>query len=84
LHHDGATYDESAKAWAVNGNPIDLQKDYKVAMSDFLITGKEFGMSYLIPQHPAVKLVEKPSKDNPADLRLDIRKAFIDYLRKHK
>ena len=62
--------------------PLELTKEYKIAISDFLMTGKEFGMSYLTSENPGVKGVEKANKTNPKDLRSDIRKAFIGYLKK--
>ena len=79
LHSDVAVYDERAKTWAINGQPVGLTRDYRVALPGFLMTGKEFGMSYLTPENPGVKSTEKASKTNPADLRADIRKALIAY-----
>jgi 5'-nucleotidase len=82
LHYDGAQYNEATKTWSINNQPIDLAKDYKVAISDFLMTGKEFGLSYLTPENPGIKAIEKADKSNLNDMRGDIRKAFISYLKK--
>nr|WP_293832896.1 bifunctional metallophosphatase/5'-nucleotidase [uncultured Arsenicibacter sp.] len=82
LHYDGAQYNENSQTWMVKGQPIEPAKIYKVDISDFLMTGKEFGMSFLTPENPGVKGIEKADKANPNDLRSDIRKAFIGYFKK--
>ena len=82
LHYDGAKYNEANQTWTINNQPLVLTNEYKVAISDFLMTGKEFGLSYLTPENPGVKGVDKANKSNPNDLRTDVRKAFIGYLKK--
>lgn len=79
LHHHNARYDPPTGTWQVADAPLDLQGTYKVVLPDFLMTGKEFGMSFLLPTHPGVKAVVTPAREDP---RSDIRKVFISHLKK--
>jgi 2',3'-cyclic-nucleotide 2'-phosphodiesterase (5'-nucleotidase family) len=65
--------------WNIKGLPLDPSKIYRVAITDFLITGKESNLEYLTPDNPGmIKIYESPvSKE---DLRSDIRLATIHYL----
>lgn len=79
LQMDGATYATDHQEWLIGGQPLQLDRDYEVVITDFLMTGKEFGMSYLIPANAGVKTTVNP----PAgDYRTDIRKVLIEYLKK--
>ncbi|WP_019989685.1 bifunctional metallophosphatase/5'-nucleotidase [Rudanella lutea] len=78
LQMAGARYDEQTNTWLINDKPLQTDRDYEVAISDFLMTGKEFGLSYLTPANAGVKAVVKP---DPTDPRTDIRKVLINYLR---
>lgn len=61
-----------AGSWTVGGQPLDPNRTYRVAISDFLATGKEQGMDFLKPG-PDLTIV----KDNR-----DQRMAVIDQLRR--
>jgi 2',3'-cyclic-nucleotide 2'-phosphodiesterase (5'-nucleotidase family) len=65
--------------WLVGGQPIDPQKIYRVATTDFLLTGKETRMDFFTPQHPDIKAVHKATDKN--DLRWDVRKAVVEYFK---
>jgi 5'-nucleotidase / UDP-sugar diphosphatase len=54
--------------WLVDGSPIEDDKIYNIAISDFLVTGKERGLEFLNPQNPDLKIVAKHG---------DVRKALI-------
>lgn len=71
LHTSGVT--GNMGAWVVNGTAVQADKTYKVAISDFLITGKEQGFGFLTEEHP--ELTKKTTHG-------DIRKAFITQLQK--
>ena len=65
--------------WNIKGAPLDPNRIYRVAISDFLITGKETNLGYLNPENPGItKLYEAAVSKN--DLRSDIRLAAIHYL----
>jgi len=60
---------------------IQPEEYYLIAMSDFLLTGKEKNMDYLTPENPEIRQVNRP---DPADTALpgrDVRLALIAYLR---
>lgn len=44
--------------WKVDGNPIDPDRTYRVAISDFLASGRESGLSYLSFDNPGMTQVE--------------------------
>lgn len=54
--------------WLVDGSPIEDDKLYTIAISDFLVTGKERGLEFLNPQNPDLKILGKHG---------DVRKALI-------
>jgi 5'-nucleotidase len=41
-------------AWTVQGKPIEANKTYKIAMSDFLLTGGERNLEFLTKNNPGV------------------------------
>ncbi|WP_256871841.1 bifunctional UDP-sugar hydrolase/5'-nucleotidase [Nostoc sp. TCL26-01] len=59
--------------WLINNQPLDPQKTYKVATSDFLVSGKEKGLDFLNLQQSGIKLIAE---------KRDIRFAVIDELKK--
>lgn len=68
LSSDGST-------WLIQGTALDPTKTYRVAISDFLVSGKETGLSYLTLDNPGVqKMGEKR----------DVRFALIDQLQKNE
>lgn len=69
--------EESASGdWLINTLPIDENKTYTIAMSDFLMKG--FDIPFLKEDNEGVLKVYKPKKQEPAS---DIRKAVILYLK---
>lgn len=56
------------KGWLIADSPISEEATYTVAVSDFLVTGKERGLEFLNPQNPELKIIGKHG---------DIRKALI-------
>ena len=65
--------DGSASAgWTVGGAPLDPSRTYRVAISDYLLTGNEVGIEFLKRDTPGVEVVGD---------RRDIRQAVIDEMR---
>lgn len=62
--------------------PIDPNKSYKVLITDFLLTGKEKGLSYLTRDNPDILKITEPDPQNKADMQNDLRLAIIGYLKK--
>lgn len=52
LHADGAR--KVGDRWLVAGEPIDPARGYVVATTDFLLTGREKGLDYLVPTNAAL------------------------------
>ncbi|MCK6562204.1 bifunctional metallophosphatase/5'-nucleotidase [candidate division KSB1 bacterium] len=74
LHTAKVNWDEGRGRWLINGSDLEAGRIYKVAISDFLITGNEQGLDYLNRSHPGLKVLN----DNVAE----IRRALILYLQK--
>ncbi|AUT02378.1 bifunctional metallophosphatase/5'-nucleotidase [Nostoc sp. CENA543] len=62
----------NSQNWLIQGQPLDPKRTYKIAISDFLISGKEKGLDFLNLQHPGIKLIAE---------KRDIRFAVIDQLK---
>jgi len=62
----------SSGNWLINNQPLDINRTYKVAINDFLISGKEKGLDFLNLQQPGLKLITE---------KRDIRFAVIDRLK---
>ena len=60
--------------WLVAGQLLDINRTYRVAVNDFLVSGKEKGLDFLNLQQPEIKLIEE---------KRDIRFAVIDQLRRN-
>lgn len=70
LHPAGAT--REGDHWVVGGVALDPDKRYRVATTDFLVTGREKGLAFLAPDNPEL---------GPITTFRDIRKALIDLLK---
>ncbi len=66
--------------WMINGSLIQPEKIYRVAMTDFLITGGEANLGFLTKDNPYISNIYPISKDLK-DPRTDIRIAIIRYLK---
>ena len=55
--------------WLIKGQPLAMNRTYRVAINDFLITGRESGLGFLTLQNPSVKLIAE---------KRDIRFVVID------
>ncbi|HMB89801.1 MAG TPA: bifunctional metallophosphatase/5'-nucleotidase [Rhodothermales bacterium] len=71
LQHAGVVWEDGA--WKVDGNPIDPDQTYRVAINDFLASGRESGLNYLSFNNPSMTQVESHG---------DIRFAVIAELKK--
>lgn len=79
LHNENLT--TSNDQWLLNNIAIDPSKIYHVAITDFLLTGKEANLDYLNPANvDIVKVYDAATSVN--DPRSDIRLAVVKYLEK--
>jgi 5'-nucleotidase / UDP-sugar diphosphatase len=65
--------------WLVNAKPIIKNKTYHVAISDYLIKG--FDIPILKESNPLVLKVYSPDNTDANDVRADIRKTVISFLK---
>ena len=68
--------------WRLNGQPIDPAKTYKVALPEFLLTGKEANMDFVNTNNvEVVKVYPAAGKGEPLS---DVRLAVVKYLEKNQ
>lgn len=65
--------------WFIGSEPLDVSKTYKVAVNDYLISGKEKNLSFFHKDHSGILIISSPQAN---DLTRDIRLVIIDYLKK--
>ncbi|MEO6820686.1 MAG: bifunctional metallophosphatase/5'-nucleotidase [Ginsengibacter sp.] len=74
LQYSASTqYDKATKAWKIKNSPIDADKTYRVAITDFLLTGGEANMGFLTKDNPDIV------KIYPSD-GIDMRIPVINYM----
>lgn len=73
------TYDSINSSWKIKNAPIDDSKVYKIALTDFLMTGGEANMGFLTKDNPGIVKVY-PVFTDMSDLRSDVRRAIISYM----
>ena len=81
LQFSKVVYNESSGKWSIGNAPLQPDKVYRVALSDFLLTGKEANLDFLNPQNPDIVKVYEPVTSTD-DGRSDIRLAVVKYLQK--
>jgi hypothetical protein len=80
LHYSPlVTQDSLTGTWALKQIKIADDKVYKVAITDFLMTGGEANMEFLTKDNPAIVKVY-PLYTDLNDPRSDIRRAIINYM----
>ena len=72
-------YDKATKTWSVRGKPIDRNKTYTIATSDYLLKGLD--IPFLRPENKNVIKIYAPKEDEPA---ADVRNAVILLMKKIK
>lgn len=82
LHFNEAVqFNEAANVWTIAGKSIDSAAVYRVALPEFLLSGKESNLGYLNPQNPAVVKVYDAETSTAQPLS-DIRLTVVHYLEK--
>ena len=82
LQWNKIAYDEAKKEWKINGKLLDINQEYSIVTSDFLLSGKERNLGFFTKQNPDIISVVDTFPDAD-DVRNDIRKAVIAYLKKN-
>lgn len=72
LQHAGISQADDG-SWSVAGAPLSPARTYRIALNDFLLTGRERGLGYLMPGHPDLQVLGE---------RGDVRQVLIAELKK--
>ncbi|HEX8332777.1 MAG TPA: bifunctional metallophosphatase/5'-nucleotidase [Segetibacter sp.] len=83
LQSQPTAYNATTGTWTVNNGIINPDRAYRVAMTDFLITGKEANLDFLNEKNPAIVRVY-PAETSTTSVKSDIRLAIVKYLEKKK
>ena len=76
-------FDAANNVWLLNGKAIEPNKTYRVAMTDFLFSGKEANLDFLTKNNPDIVKTYEPETSAKSS-KSDIRLAIIRYLEKKK
>lgn len=82
LQWHNISYDEASKTWKIGGKRLNEGKTYHVMISDYLANGNEERLELLKPKN-YVKW-ETAKEGDKEDLRSDVRKAVVDYMKKQQ
>lgn len=69
----------TSSAWKINQQSLQADKVYRIATSDFLMSGRESNLGFLTADNPGISKIEEPGAD---DINRDIRLVFAEYLKK--
>ena len=84
LHYSADVfYDAINQQWTFKKAPIMQDAIYRVALSDFLLTGGEANLNFLNKDNPQILKIY-PVATSAKDLKYDIRLAIIAYMEKLK
>jgi hypothetical protein len=72
-------FDSKSKQWLIAGTPVDEQTEYTIVVNDFLLKGMD--IPELKTGVPGLGAITAPLPGSSAE---DIRKAFIQLLKKSK
>lgn len=81
LQWDKIRHDEAKNEWFINGKLLDVNQDYYIAIPKFMMEGKETNFGYLTSQNPDVQQVVESEEKDINDVRNDVRKVLIAYLK---
>lgn len=73
-------YLEADDVWKIKGKTLNPTATYRIAITDFLLTGLETNLDFLTRENPDIFKIYEADKEDEDDLKGDIRKAIIEYL----
>jgi len=83
LIHHPAEYTRDSNMLMIKGQVIDATKIYRVAITDFLFSGKETNLDFLNKDNPDILKIYE-AETSPKSSKSDIRLAMIRYMEKKK
>jgi hypothetical protein len=81
LQWDKIRHDEAKNEWFINGKLLDVNQDYYIAIPKFMMEGKETNLGYLTDKNPDVQSITESDEKDINDIRNDVRKVLIAYLK---
>ncbi|MES2520024.1 MAG: bifunctional metallophosphatase/5'-nucleotidase [Bacteroidota bacterium] len=81
LQWDKISHDEAKNEWLINGKLLDVNQDYYISIPKFMMEGKETNLAFLTYQNPDVLKVTESDEKDTNDIRNDVRKILIAYLK---
>jgi 5'-nucleotidase/UDP-sugar diphosphatase len=69
---------DSKTGWLVKGNPLDVNRNYNIAMNDFMLAGYDF--DFFTKENLGILNVTYGNPDDLTDFRKDLRLATAKYL----
>lgn len=81
LQWDKITHNEAKNEWFVNGKLLDINQDYYISIPKYMMEGKETNFGYLTAQNPDVLKINESDEKDLNDIRNDVRKVLIAYLK---
>lgn len=83
LQYQPIAYNNASNSFMINNAPVDPAKTYRVAVTEFLLSGKETNLDFLNPQNSDI--IKIYSADTSANSpKSDIRLAMIKYMESNK
>ena len=77
LYNEQVKFDNQENKWTFKSSPIQDEAIYRVALSDFLLSGLESNLGFLNKQNPGIiKVYDLPSSGPLSDIRLAIIRYF--------
>lgn len=58
LQTAGVQFIPDNQTWQIGDRPLDAERIYRVAATEFLLSGKEIGLDFLTPDNPDITLIE--------------------------
>jgi len=83
LQYQPVIYNAARNVFTINNQPIKLKKTYRVALNDFLLSGKEANLGFLNEKNPKIVKVY-PAETTVGSAKSDIRAAIVKYLESRK
>jgi 2',3'-cyclic-nucleotide 2'-phosphodiesterase (5'-nucleotidase family) len=81
LHYQPVVRNATTHTYLTNNIALDPDKIYRVALTDFLLTGKEIRLDFLNDKNPGIVKLH-PAETAPGNPKSDIRLAVVKYLMK--
>lgn len=78
LQYQPVVYNNASNSFMINNAPLDPLRTYRVAITEYLISGKETNLDFLNPQNAGIAKMYADAA--VADPKSDIRLAVIKYL----